>query len=746
MSVKRFASVTLALILLLTQSSSVLAKQSQSEDQSSGSNQPQNGNQSQNEGAQAASRKAGDVAARFRTILPVVPSPDRGGDGLLNLFGRRATQSSFVSSTNVKDHATDVFPFRNPLPVEAAEEVQIPAEQFAASLPKFYFTVPAFNRLNRDNWHFSLGNPYFSFKHEDGIKGIRSANPVISASGPLMGGRLVLSNSFEYRLSKRTVESVVEDHLQPKENGDDDRYSDYRSYDWNTRLSLRPWRNHRLSARFALFSQDIDAATLDAFTPLETTPDYLMRGGQGYFSDNYTFSSGVILISSLEINRLRLRVLPRGSLPMELVEQEFEGNYFDTLRRSSSRIEWKESLRMPERQAWGRHLLSLGSGFTRRAFDSIHIGNEIIFRGDEKDSIASITTFTGSPFESFAAREWTGWAEDRWSPLRRVQVTLGLRYDWNSISRKNQWSPRIGFVLLPFENDRTVIRGGVGAFYDRMPLTVGTFESSRQRVVQFFDEGDPLNEPRALLNLKSSPRLNTSYLVGWNLELDQQIMSKLFLRVKAEDRRGRDHLLIAPDDPTSRMTALILSDRGTSRYRELEATANFRLNRFTDLNATYVRSSSVGDRNTFITTMDTFEKLFIGGARYGRSPSDAPHRFLAWGNLDLPGGITLSPALDVHTGHIFGFVDGDGSTPNDAEFGRFPRAVSLDLGGYRDFKVKSFGREGRLRLGLRAYNLTNHFNPRDAQLGEEEAEKRVVFERFLNSFGRSYRLNLTLDF
>ena len=747
MSVKRFASVTLALLIVIAQSSSIFAKQSQSDDQSSGGNRSQNSSQSQNEGSQTANRRAGDVASRFRDILPVIPSLDHGADGLLTLFGRRATQNQFVSSTNVKDHATDVFPFRADLPVEAAEDVQIPSEQFALSQAKFYFTVPSSPRLVRDTWHYSFANPYFSLRHDDGVKGVRSADPRLTFGGPLMGGRLALFNSFEYRLSKRDLESVGEEDEESEEIGESGRFlSRYQSYDWNTRLSLRASANHRLSARFALFSQDIDAATPNALAPFETTPDYFMGGGQVYFSDNYTVSTGVVLSSSLEVNKLRVRVLPRGDEPMVLTEQFFDGNYFDTLRRSSSRIEWKESLRLPEQNGWGRHLLSVGGGLTRRAFDSERIGNQIIFTGEEDDDLHSIVAFTGSPFESLSAREATGWAEDRWSPVRRAQLTFGLRYDWNSISTKNQWSPRMGFALLPFKNDRTVVRGGMGVFYERMPLTAGTFTSSRQRLVQFFEEGEPITEPRALLNLTSSPRLNTAYTTGWNLELDQQIMSRLFLRLKAEDRRGRDILLLTPNDPSEQMSALILSDRGSSRYREVEATASFRLNRSTDLNASYIRSSSVGDRNSFLTTYDTFEKLFVSKARYGRSPSDTPHRFLSWGNISLPGGFILSPAFEARTGHIFSFTDGDGDVPNEAEFGRLPRLISLDLGGYRDFKVRTLSREGALRLGFKIYNLTNHFNPRDALVGENSEETAAEFKGFLNNFGRSYRVSLTLDF
>src|SRR5262245_30357554 len=53
--------------------------------------------------------EADDVAARVRSILPVLPGLVRGSDGLLSLEGRRATQNRLVTSSNVKDPVADAF-------------------------------------------------------------------------------------------------------------------------------------------------------------------------------------------------------------------------------------------------------------------------------------------------------------------------------------------------------------------------------------------------------------------------------------------------------------------------------------------------------------------------------------------------------------------------------------------------------------------------------------------------------------
>jgi hypothetical protein len=595
--------------------------------------------------------------------------------------------------------------------------------------------------IGGSGWNFALGAPFFAIGRADGSwQRLRSAAPMASATGPLFGRRLMLYQSFAYAFSRQAVESIFG-------TKNDSRFQ---SYDSNTHVDIRALRGHVMSSRLALFSQDIDSATLNALTVPEATPDYLMRGGQFSFSDAYTTKSGVILDSSVSYKNLVARVRPRGSEPMVFVEQgELSGNYFDNVHHNGSRFEWKEGLQLPEKSGWGKHHIGFGGGLARAAFDSVRVGNKIVLTGEDADELFSVTTFTGSPFESLSEHEMTGWAEDRWSPTRRASLTTGLRYDWTTLSRRNQWAPRAGFALLPFHSDRTVIRGGAGIFYDILPLTAGTFTRSRQRVMEFFDEEEPISEPRALGNLTTRPHLKTPHLLGWNLEIDQQVASRLFLRVKAEERRGRNLLLLNPDKPGRSVTSLVLSDNGSSRYRELDATASYRPSRWSNLNGSYVRSSSRGDLGTFNAVMGTFEKLVISSSRYAHSRSDAPNRFLIWGDVRVPGSVMISPAVDVHTGFPYAFFDADNKVPNDVDFGRFPRTFSLDMGLYRDLKVMAFDRQGRLRLGVRVYNLTNHFNPRDVELDHghsDETEDQLFLKGYFNGARRTYRASATFNF
>jgi len=80
---------------------------------------------------------------------------------------------------------------------------------------------------------------------------------------------------------------------------------------------------------------------------------------------------------------------------------------------------------------------------------------------------------------SFGARQniYSAFIEDQWSVTNRLDLTLGLRYDYDDLSSGggsegdyNNFAPRLNFNYKL--GRRSVIRGGYGIFYDKIPYTI----------------------------------------------------------------------------------------------------------------------------------------------------------------------------------------------------------------------------------------------------------------------------------
>lgn len=191
---------------------------------------------------------------------------------------------------------------------------------------------------------------------------------------------------------------------------------------------------------------------------------------------------------------------------------------------------------------------------------------------------------------------------------------------------------------------------------------------------------------------------------------------------------------------------LVLGSRGRSRYRELQLLAAYVNPRIGKWNASYVWSSARGDLNTIDNFLGDFPAFVVRPNEYAPLSFDAPHRFLAYGELRTRYDITISPSVEIRSGFPFSLInerlDFVGAR-NGA--GRFPMFISLDAQVTKGFTIPKFvpkfeGR--RARIGIAVFNMTNHFNPRDVQNNTGSPQ----VGQFFNSLGTSVRGKFEFDF
>jgi len=105
--------------------------------------------------------------------------------------------------------------------------------------------------------------------------------------------------------------------------------------------------------------------------------------------------------------------------------------------------------------------------------------------GTENQGYSSFTQGFGTPAFAFHTFDGALFVQDDWRPLRRLTVSLGLRYDFELLpspqvpnsqlpasqsfpSDMNNFGPRSGFAWAVTGDGRTALRGGYGVYYARI--------------------------------------------------------------------------------------------------------------------------------------------------------------------------------------------------------------------------------------------------------------------------------------
>jgi hypothetical protein len=323
--------------------------------------------------------------------------------------------------------------------------------------------------------------------------------------------------------------------------------------------------------------------------------------------------------------------------------------------------------------------------------------------------------------------------------LNRLTLDLGMRFDRDSLTQSTNAAPRAGFALMLTNDTKTLLKGGVGLFYDRVPLNVASFPLLPDRTVVNLAPTGQIVDSVAYVNTIVGG-LRNPRSVGWNVEFDRQITSDLTVRAGFQQRNTARDFVVTPEANFDR-GILSLSNTGRTFYREFQVTGQYKIRRDM-LNASYVRSKAYGNLNDFNQFFGNNAVAVIEPDERGRLPFDAPDRFLFWGQFNGPVKLTLMPVLDVHTGFPYSVVDQSRAFVGPRNSQRFPTFDSFDLQVTRPISIPFPHKDIRARVGFSVFNLFNQFNPRDVQNDIDSYRFGALF----NGVGRTFRGKFVLEF
>ena len=685
-------------------------------------------------------KQTSDKPATLIDVLPLVPGVIRAPDGGVQVAGYGQTHSALlVNSVNVTDPATGDFGLS--VPIDSVQSVSVSEMPYLAQYGKFTAgVIAADTRRGGEKWEYSLNDPLPDFRiHSGHLVGVRDASPRLNLSGPLIANKLYFVEGGEYLLYKREVHTLANGSNETKSQA----FNSFSQLDW----IVSP--NHTFTASYHIAPQTLDYVGLNYFNPQPTTPNATFHEMTPTLLDRLQIGGG-ILQSTFAITQVSSRIDPQGSLDMVLTPSGNGGNYYNQQNRRATRYQWLENWAPKTLHFHGDHLFQIGAVIARSENEGAFAPHQVNIK-DANNNLLQTINFTGrGPFDlSDTAPAF--YIQDHWNVTNRLGIDFGIRVESQSITSTWRSAPRGGFVWSPSHTGNTVIRGGMGVFYDSVPLDVYAFRSYPQQIVTTYDPatGAIIDGPRRYHNVVDQLPVkgftfvhrapNTGnfapYSLAGNVEVEHSFKHLVLLRVKYLQSTAQDMITITPQT-FGQSGALVLGSSGEARTRQLEFTARVGAKESRQVFFSYVRQhaqGNVADANGYL---GNFPFPIARQNLVASLPGEIPNRFLLWGSYQVHKTWTITPKVELRNGFPYYPTDVYQQYVSGLSLqSRFPRYFSADMRVSKDIKVSA---KHAIRLSGNVINFTNHFNP-------YEVHGNVADPLYGNFFG-NYDRKFTVDF
>jgi hypothetical protein len=665
------------------------------------------------------------LQAALQLLATVIMVP-----GGVSIKGGRPGQSSTqVGSGSLVDPSTGFVRFT--FPADAIDSVAVLPNPYAVEYGRFSsgLVVIRTRRAALDKWKTRVGHlePSLHNKRHQPFHftGLDSFGPWFETGGPLISDRLFVEQSVQYRYDTADVPSRPEDERQITH-----WLSTFTRVDAN--ISAR----HSLTGTVGFFPSKQLFATLGTFTPPDATIDLYSRANNGSLTERSVWTDSLVSESTVQVQQFSTEVRSRGAAPMELVPETTLGHFFNTQQRDTATAQLIQTV-SGTRRAWGGlHSIKVGLDLLHTDYAGSSVSRPVLIRRSDGLLVRRID-FSGPTRQTVQSTDVAVFAQDRLQLTPRWLLEFGGRLDRDGIIGRVTATPRIGTVILLNDTGGTLLRGGYGLFYERMPSVAGAFEQFEREIdTRYAADGEtPLAppvtfEPRAALG--SAPPRSTT----WDLAFEHRFNKTWAIHASYLDRRGENELVVQPF-VVNRAGEMRLDSSGRSDYRDAEIAAQFN-KPSADFTLTYVRSMARGDLNTLTNFYDTVMWPVVGANAYAPANTDVPHRLFARGRYQPTKRWLIAGVADWRTGFPYSVVDESLEFVGPRNVGyRFPTRFTADLGLEHHFT----GLKWKPWIGLRAYNAFDSFIPADVQANLSSP----AFGSFYNSVIQQIRLQLRFE-
>ena len=647
------------------------------------------------------------TARDYRNVLPYIPGVVSDG-GQIHIVGANTQQiQDYLDGFEVSQPASGALGVRlNP---DSLRKIDVRSSRYSAQFGKGSGGLVDLQVQDGDN-HYRVNATDFFPTFQD-VKGfqLNSWTPRAYFSGPLVRDKVWFDISHEgetdYNVIKQLPDGADTNRLwRIAELG-------------RLRMNLTP--GNVLTVNGVLNLQDSTNSGISAFDPVSVSThnhNYLYLLG---LKDQITIARDTLLEFGGAFHRNKASSLPLGDLPYVQGPDGRTGNFFVSNQNISTRTQGFANLYLRPWKLAGTHQFTIGGRADRVLYHAVINRGTVQFE-DINFALTRQVTFANTPGFSLSTLEGSAYVQDRWSPIDRVIIEPGVRWDRDTYLGRDFFSPRIAGTVLVSSASETKISGGIGIYFDRANLALASSGAQGSRTDEFLTPTPVTFQT----SFSVDPRLLTMPRYrNWSVAIERRLPGKVYARLEYLSRHGA-HGWDYEAQPDGNF--LLLSNK-KDRYDAAQLTLRKELKRGYPMVVSYTRSRATSNE-----TIDfAIDALVLGNQAGGALLWDSPNQLLAWGTYPLPWKLKkfdLGWSTIWRSGFTFNTIDQFSRIVSGPGQFRFPDFSTLNVTVERKFAFRGYRWAARVGVD----NITDSENP-------TAVDNIVGTPGFLGFFGTDHR-------
>jgi outer membrane receptor protein involved in Fe transport len=319
--------------------------------------------------------------------------------------------------------------------------------------------------------------------------------------------------------------------------------------------------------------------------------------------------------------------------------------------------------------------------------------------------LKSFVSFAGSDSADVRNQEYGAFLQDRLILNPKLQVELGVRFDRERVTRRNNVAPRASFSFLPFGTARSKVSGGAGLFYDNITLLHLQLPQLQRRFTTIYDNGVATTAQTAT-EVRLDPALRNPRSLHWNVAWENEWAPRWVTRIDYIQKYGRDQVRLAAQTYPAGFN-MIFNNSGMTNYKAVEFSFDRPIRDNLRFLASYIYSNAKSRPSLAL----DFPDPAIEAIPEAPVAWNTPHRFVGWGYFPLPSGFSGSFSVEARSGFPFTSFDDLNRIVGEYNNRQMPAYFVTNASVEKQIPIP-MGKGKRMAFRVGVTNLFNRFNPR----------------------------------